>query len=156
MEFVNISIFSPLLERSYIELHNKLKKSVKGLINIKDNDNKCFLWIHVRHLNPLKIDPERITEADINMVNDVCYKDIEFLVSKKDYCRIEPENNICINEFCYENDLTYPVHISNEKFENFMDLLLITDVIKSHDVYIKDFKRFMCNKTKNKNKKHFC
>ena len=26
----------------------------------------------------------------------------------------------------------------------------------SHYVYIKDFNRFMCNKTKNKNKRHFC
>ena len=37
-----------------------------------------------------------------------------------------------------------------------MDLLSITDEIKSHYVYIKDFKRFMCNTTKNNNKKHFC
>ena len=37
-----------------------------------------------------------------------------------------------------------------------MDLLLIADEDKSQYVYIKDFNRFMCNKTKNKNKKHFC
>ena len=37
-----------------------------------------------------------------------------------------------------------------------MDLLLITDENKSHYVYIKDFNRFMCNKTKHKNKTHFC
>ena len=36
-----------------------------------------------------------------------------------------------------------------------MDLLLIIDEHKSHYVYIKDFNRFMCNKTKNKNKKPF-
>ena len=40
-----------------------------------------------------------------------------------------------------------------------MDLLLITDDSKSHYVYIKDFNRFMCHKTKKKkkkkNKKHF-
>ena len=36
-----------------------------------------------------------------------------------------------------------------------MDLLLLTDENKSHYVYIKDFNRFMFNKTKNKNKKHF-
>ena len=35
-----------------------------------------------------------------------------------------------------------------------MDLLMITDENKSHYVYIKDFNRFMCAKTKN-NKKHF-
>ena len=37
-----------------------------------------------------------------------------------------------------------------------MDLLLISNENKSCYVYIKDFKRFMCNKTKNQNKKYFC
>ena len=44
-------------------------------------------------------------------------------------------------------------NVSNKKFEDCMDLLLITDESESHYVYIKDFNRFMCNKTKNKNKK---
>ena len=51
---------------------------------------------------------------------------------------------ICINVFCQENNLVYPVHISDEKFENCMDLLTITDGNKSDYVYIKDFN----NKTK--------
>ena len=34
--------------------------------------------------------------------------------------------------------------------------MMTTDESKSHYVYIKDFSRFMCNTTKNKNKKHFC
>ena len=33
--------------------------------------------------------------------------------------------------FCYENNLVYPVHITDEKFENFMDLLMIADENKS-------------------------
>ena len=33
---------------------------------------------------------------------------------------------------------------------------MITNEKKSHYVYMKHFSRFMCNKTKNKNKKHFC
>ena len=35
-------------------------------------------------------------------------------------------------------------------------MLLISNENKSHYVYIKDFNRFMCNKTKNENKKYFC
>ena len=66
------------------------------------------------------------------------------------------KNNICINVFCYENKLTFPIYISDQKFENSMDLLLIIDENKSHYVYIKDFDRFMFHKTKNKNKKYFC
>ena len=111
---------------------------------------------HIRHLNPLKIHPERITKADKNMVSDLDYEDTEFPVSKKDFNKIEKKNNIFINVFCYEKNLDDPVYVSDEKLKNCMDLLMITDESKSHCVYIKDFNRFMCNKTKNKNKKHFC
>ena len=90
------------------------------------------------------------------MVNDLAYEGIKFPVSKKDYCKIELKNNICINVFYYENELTYPVYVSNEKLENCIDLLLITNENKSNYGYIKDFNRFMCNKTKYKAKKHFC
>ena len=50
-QYVNISMYSPLIGSKYIELPEKLKNPVKGLTNIKNNDNKCFLWCHVRHLN---------------------------------------------------------------------------------------------------------
>ena len=58
--------------------------------------------------------------------------------------------------FCYENRLTFPIYVSDQKFENSIDLLLVTDGDKSHYVFIKDFDRFMFYKTKNKNKKWFC
>ena len=38
--------------------------------------------------------------------------------------------------------MTYPVYVSDQKFENCMDLLLITEENKSHYVHIKDFNRF--------------
>ena len=53
--YVNISIYSPLIGKTYIKLPDKLKNPMKGLINLKNNDNKCFLWCHIRHLNPLTI-----------------------------------------------------------------------------------------------------
>ena len=86
---VNISIYSPLSGNSYVELPRRLKNTMKGLINIKNNDNKCFLRCHIRYLNPLKRHPERITIADIKMVYDLDYDGIELFVSKKDYFKIE-------------------------------------------------------------------
>ena len=58
--------------------------------------------------------------------------------------------------FCYENGLVYPVYISDGKFKNCIDLLMITNKNKSHYVYIKDFDRFMCIKTICNFKIHFC
>ena len=98
-EYVNISIFSPLSGSTYIELPPRLKNPMIGLINIKNNDNKCFLWCQIRHLNPLKVHPERITKADKNMVNNLDYEGIEFPVSGKDFGKIEKKNDICIYVF---------------------------------------------------------
>ena len=50
----------------------------------------------------------------------------------------------------------FPIHISKEKFEDQMNLLLITEDEKKNYVRIKDFNAFMYNETKHKNKKHFC
>ena len=125
-----------------MELLDKLKNPLKRLINIKRKDNKCFLWCHIRHLNPSKIHPERITKADKKKnIHDLNYEGIKFPVSKRDYCKIEKKNNVCINVFTYGNNLTYPVHVSDQKFKNCMDLLLISNENKSHYVYIKDFNR---------------
>ena len=56
--------------------------------------------------------------------------------------------------FGYENGLVFPIYVSDQKFEDSMDLLLLINNDKSHCVYIKDFDRFMFqNRTKNKNKK---
>ena len=60
LNYINISVYSPLSGSTYTELPDESKNSVKGLINIKNDDNKCFLWCHVRHLNTLKTHSERI------------------------------------------------------------------------------------------------
>ena len=81
-----------------------------------------------------------------------------FLCEKKVFSKILTTrgfNNICINVFCYKNKLAFPIYISNQKFENSMNLLLVVDENKSRYVYIKNFNRFMFYKTKNKNKKYF-
>ena len=107
---------------------------------------------HVRHINPLKIHPERIRQIDKELVNDLDYDRIEFPVWQKDFSKIETKDNICINVFGHENRLVFPIYISNQKFEKSMDLLLVTNGNKSHYVYIKDFERFMCHKIKKRTK----
>ena len=77
-----------------------------------------------------------------------------FLSLKQIIARLTKKKNICINVFCFENNLFCPVHISDQKFTDCMNLLLITDENKSHYVYIKDL-WYMFNKLINKNKKHF-
>ena len=89
------------------------------------------------------------------VVEKLNYDEIEFPVQEKDFDKIEVKNNICINVFGYENKLFFPIYVSDQKFEDSVDLLLVIDNDKLHYVYIKDFDRFMFHKTKNKNKKWF-
>ena len=85
----------------------ELRSQKKGLINIKNNDQKCFLCFHVRHLNPIKTHPERIRQTDKELVDDLDYDGVGFPVREKDFSKIETKNNICINVFCYENGLIF-------------------------------------------------
>ena len=155
-QYINTSTYRPLSRIFKISLPEKLKNPRKGLINIKNKDQKCFLWFHVRHINPSKEHPERILKNDKKIAEKLNYDGIEFPVQEKDFNKIEIKNNICINVFGYENRLVFPIYISDQKFEDSMDLLLLIDNDKSHYVYIKDFDRFMFHKKRNKNKKWFC
>ena len=82
-EYVNIAIYSPLSGSSYSQLPNKLRNPMKNLINIKNNDYKCFLWCHTRHLNPLKRHTKRITKADKNSLIILIMKALTFLSLKR-------------------------------------------------------------------------
>ena len=77
-------------------------------------------------------------------------------MQEKNFSKIEMKNNICISVFGYEDKLVFPIYVSDQKFEDSMDMLLLNDDDKSHYVCIKDFNRFMFHKTKNKSKKWFC
>ena len=44
-QYLNLSSYLPLSGSTYIELPAELKHPMKGLINIKDNDNKCFFGV---------------------------------------------------------------------------------------------------------------
>ena len=152
---INMSTGRPLSGSSYLRLPVELRSPKKGLINITNKDQKCFLWCHVRYINPVKAHPERIRKVDKKLFKELDYDGVDFPVQEKDFDKIEVRNNICINILSYENELTFPSYISDQKFENSMDLLLVTDGDKLHYVYIKGFNKFMCHKTKNKNKKYF-
>ena len=122
----------------------------------KNKDQKRFLWCHVGHINPSKEHSERIKKTDKKIAEALDYDGIEFPVQEKDFNKIEVKNNICINVFGYENGLVFPIYVSDQKFEDSMDLLLLIDDDKSHYVCIKDFDRFIFHKTKSKYKKYFC
>ena len=65
-QYINISTYRPLSGNSYMDLLVELRNPRKGLINIKNEDQKFLLWCHVRHINPSKEDPETILKMTKN------------------------------------------------------------------------------------------
>ena len=154
--YLNIVQYQPMKGSSYIKPPQELRNSRKGLINMKNEDNECFRWCHIRHLNPQDKNPQRIKKSDKEYINKLDYSGIEFPVTTKQYNKIEKQNEININVFGYENKQPYPIFVSKEKYDRHMNLLLITENDNKHYVLIKDFNRFMFNQTKYEGKKHFC
>ena len=112
--YINTVNYSPLKGSSYIELPQELRNSAKGLINMKNKDNECFRWCHIRHLNPQDKDPQRIKRTDKQYIEKLDYSSIEFPVTVKHINKIEKQNNICINLFGYEEKQKFP-NISPKK-----------------------------------------
>ena len=72
-----ISIYKLLKGSRYIKLPSELKNPTKGLINLKNNDDQCFRWCHIRHLNNQTKHSDKLN-----------YDGVELPVSQKDYYKI--------------------------------------------------------------------
>ena len=88
------------------------------MFNDLSNEAKGFKYqITVRHINPLKEHPEKITNIDKEIACNLNYDGVEFPVEEKDLKKIEVQNNICISVFCYENEMIFPIYVSDQKLE---------------------------------------
>ena len=76
---INAYKFLPLKGGSYIDLPKDYKNSKKGLLNIINKDDKCFIWCHIAHLYPSTKNKNRVTNYK-HLENKVNYKGITFPV----------------------------------------------------------------------------
>ena len=126
--YVNIAMYKPLAGSSYMKLPEDISNSKCGLINIKNDDNMCFVWCHVRHLRPKARRATTITQKDRDLELSLHYEGIKFPVKISDIDRIERKNKINISVFGYKGRKQfYPIRISKSKYEDHMELLLLGD-----------------------------
>ena len=118
--------YEPLKGNSYIPLPPKLAQK-KAIINMQNEDNKCFTWSVLRALNPKEENAVRIDkdlkkkEDSLNMtgiVNPVQLNAID---------KFERQNpTISINVFGYEESVC-PLRVSKCEDREVVNLLLISD-----------------------------
>ena len=86
---------------------------MKGLIDLKNEDHKCFMWCYVRLINPTNSHPERINKHDKKIAANLNYSDIVFPLDINDYEKIEDRLQMQVNVFDYKNKV-YPLYISKK------------------------------------------
>ena len=140
---------------SYIQLPKKLQRH--GLINIKNEDQFCFIWAYIRYINPLNKNPNRIKKSDKELFNNIYeklkYFEFPLKINKNNIVKIENilEINICIlsND---ENNNVIPMLISENNHKNDLNLFHYKD----HICLIKDLNKYLYRNNRNKNKTYFC
>ncbi|CAH3149424.1 unnamed protein product [Porites lobata] len=145
--------YNPSKGSSYIPLPDWISNK-KAIVNIKNKDEKCFLWCKLRYLHPKERDEERLTglkeyEFSLNT------KDINFPMKLKDISKFEKLNPSIpgINVFSVnESKKFYPLRMAGRDCLNTIDLFLYEEDDVSHYSLIKDFTRLIkTQKTKSKN-----
>ncbi|XP_045777884.1 uncharacterized protein LOC123875870 [Maniola jurtina] len=151
---ININKYSPFRGGSYIALPNVVKNT-KSCINIRNNDNHCFLWSIVAALFPQNNNVCRtssyphyseVLNIDGNMSFPPSYKDIKMF---------EKINELSINVYGLDNkhNVTGPLYITTARKSNHINLLYIQKNGKGHYCLIKNLlklvKRQVTNHTSN-------
>ena len=150
-QYIDILLYNPLEGSSYIELPKELQNPRKGLINIKNEDKKCFLYCLLYHFhkdemtnNPQRVSKYKRYEGSAKPCpkgsGPLNFNGINFPVAIKDIPKIEKMNNISVNVFGYESKRTFPLYLTNSPpvGSETINLLLISDDNNQHYVYIKD------------------
>ena len=87
---IHIVDYKPMKGKTYIPLPAFVKNK-NAIINIKNEDDKCFLWSILRYLHPKEVHGERISDLK-KYVNELNFKEIKFPVKVKDITKFEKLN----------------------------------------------------------------
>ena len=148
----------PLKGETYIPLPKELANK-NAIINMKNKDNKCFLWCVLRALNPKDDHPERVDKELKPKENTLNMEGIEYPVSLKDLNKIEKRNpTISITVLGYERKSVYPLRNSDctDRDHNII-LMLIEEGGVKHYCLVKSISRLLNSQvSKNNGKHYFC
>ena len=151
---VHTATLSPLAASSYIELPKKVKRT-EAVINIKNEDNMCFIWSVLAHLHPMDMHANRVNKYQ-PFLHELNGEGITFPTPIHQIPDFEKKNNVSINVFGWEEKEVVPVQLSRHDSETVINLLLISQDDKRHYCLIKNFSRLIRYRTKRKCKMFYC
>ena len=151
--------WEPVNAGSYIELPQELKNR-KAIINMKNQDDKCFMWSVLRALNLKNRDNERIDNDLKNKVDTLNMEGIQYPVSFRGIDRFEhfnPEISISVLGYNKEEKV-YPLKVSKYTgCKHDIVLLLIKNGENSHYCLVKNISALLSSQINNhKGTRYFC
>ena len=151
--------WDPINAGSYIDLPEALKNKL-AIINMKNEDDKCFMWSVLRALYPKDTNPQRVDNDLKSKQDSINMKGIHYPVSFRDIDRFESQNpEISISVVGYNKDeRVYPLKISKYTgCEHDIVLLLLKDGEKSHYCLVKNISALLSSQiNSNDHKRYFC
>ena len=107
---------------SWVELPEKYKNN-KSIINIKNDDQFCFLWSILAHLFPVEDHKNRTSNYSMH-TNKLILNGLEFPMKIKDIPKFENLNNLNVNVFELTKTVLTPIHFDTNYDQPQIDLLL--------------------------------
>ena len=160
--------WEPIYGSSYIPLDPYLANK-KAIINMKNEDDKCFMWCVLRALYPKNDHPERIDKDLKSKQDNINMKGICYPVNFRAIDRFEDLNpNISISVLGYNKEEgVFPLKISKYTgCDNDIVLLLLKEAVKGENGEIKEKTHYTLVKNKSaliasqknnhKGKRHLC
>ena len=149
--------YEPLKGNSYIPLPPKLAQK-KAIINMKNEDDKCFTWSVLRALKPRERDNERIDKDLKKKEDSLNMTGIAYPVQLNALDKFERQNpTISINVFGHEESVLYPLRVSKCEGREVVNILLISDEEKRHYCLIKSMSRLLSSQSStDEHTLHYC
>ena len=142
--------WEPLYGSSYIPLDSYLANK-KAIINMQNEDDKCFMWSVLRALYPKDTNPQRVDNDLKSKQDSINMKGIHYPVNLKAIDRFETQNpNISISVVGYNKvDLVHPIRASKYTgCEHDIVLLLLKEAVKGENGEIEEKTHYTLVKNK--------
>ncbi|XP_053380071.1 uncharacterized protein LOC128548718, partial [Mercenaria mercenaria] len=148
--------YRPLSGSSYLPLPRTLLYN-SSLLNIENEDEKCFLWCILASLHPSERNAVKV-ETYCPFTNELNMSGIQYPVSLAQIDRFEKQNeNISINVFTFQENEIVPLKItSNTRRLHHVNLLWIKYGQVSHYVLIRDLNTFLFRSKSHNQRMFFC
>ena len=142
LKFMTVSIAKPdaMTGSSYVELPDFIKNK-KALINIKNHDNKCFLYSVLCHIIKPKHNADRVSHYT-DVMNTLKWQEKEMPMEINKISFFEKRNKLRINVYGLDKNSVIPLFVSSNR-ENTEYPMIHLFYYNNHYCYVKDFNRLI-------------